>query len=459
MAPYEGELTVQVDVTAAVSVTMHPAGTKTTVVVGDVTPLVNTEDAQLGSTLEFKRVEELPLNGRDVMSLLLTVAGTTPSDSNGNFRTFGGGVGSHDVTLDGAPLTDMAYGAQTVDRQPGLESIQEFTVETNGTSAKYARSTDIIMVTKSGTNQWHGSLFETNRDNSYGYAHYRGDSPGSAPGKLIRNEYGGSAGGPVDIPKLYNGKNKSFWFFSYEALRLRQGTTSAFRVPSDQMRNGDFSQAEDPSTLKPINIYNPFVDFTTPGHPETRPQFNYQGHPNTINPAVCASPLGAPDGCMSPLYSFFLSDIPKATLPNVNPFLGANYFAPKPSTTDNSTYVLRVDQKFGDKDQVYVRLSNSTLTQIGASGYGLQVADQTSNLNALKGPNKGFSANWNHTFSPTLVNDLTLSASNPNETEGGAGPLKNWDAQLGLPNPNNTVGFPTISNIGVGERQLSGPAL
>ena len=179
MAQYQGELTVQVDVTASVNVTMHPAGTQTTVLVGDVTPLVNTEDAQLGSTLEFKRVEELPLNGRDVMSLLTTIPGTTPSDINGNFRTFGAGVGSHDVTLDGAPLTDMAYGSQTVDRQPGLESIQEFTVETNGTSAKYARSTDIIMVTKSGTNQWHGSLFETNRDNSYGYAHSRGDAPGS----------------------------------------------------------------------------------------------------------------------------------------------------------------------------------------------------------------------------------------------------------------------------------------
>jgi len=457
MAQYEGELTVQVDGRASVSATLHPAGTKTTVVVGDVTPLVNTEDAQLGSTLEFKRVEELPLNGRDVMSLLSTVAGTTPSDVNGNFRTFGGGVGSHDVTLDGAPLTDMAYGSQSVDRQPGLESIQEFTVETNGTSAKYARSTDIIMVTKSGTNQWHGSLFETNRDNAYGYAHARGDAPGSKPGKLIRNEYGGSAGGPIVIPRLYDGKNKSFWFFSYEALRRRAGTTASFRVPSDRMRNGDFNEAVDPSTLKPINIYNPFVDFATPGDASTRPQFHYQGHPNTINPAVCTSTLGAADGCMSPFYAFLLSDIPKATLSNVNPFLGANYFAPKPNLVDNSTYVLRVDQKFGDKDLVYVRLSNSTLTQINASGYGLQVADQTSNLNALKGPNKGFSANWNHTFSPTLVNDLTLSASNPNETEGGAGPLKNWDAQLGLPNPNNTLGFPTISNIGIGSGNYLAP--
>ena len=145
------------------------------------------------STLEVKRIEELPLNGRNVLSLLATVPGTTPSDSNGNFRTFGKAVGTHDVTIDNAPLTDMGYASQAVARPPGLESIQEFTVDTNATSAKSARPTNIIMVTKSGTNHWHGSLFETNRDNSYGYSWGRlnGSPEGSKPPKLIRNEYGG----------------------------------------------------------------------------------------------------------------------------------------------------------------------------------------------------------------------------------------------------------------------------
>ena len=93
-----------------------PSGrSQTSVMVGDVTPLVNVDNAELGSTLEVKRIEELPLNGRNVLSLLATVPGTTPSDSNGNFRTFGEAVGTHDVTnLDNAPLTDMGYASQAV---------------------------------------------------------------------------------------------------------------------------------------------------------------------------------------------------------------------------------------------------------------------------------------------------------------------------------------------------------
>jgi hypothetical protein len=447
MAHYEGKLTVQVDVAAAVSVTLVPAGANITVVVGDVTPLVNTDNAELGSTLEVGRIEELPLNGRNVMSLLTTVPGTTPSDSNGNFRTFGEGVGTHDVTIDGAPLTDFAYASQSVERPPGLESIQEFTVETNATSAKSPRPTDIIMVTKSGTNHWHGSLFETNRDNSYGYAHYEQDLPGSPVGKLIRNEYGGSAGGPVTIPRLYNGKNKSFWFFSYEALKQRQGTTGLFNVPDALMAAGNFT--EDVSSSGVLQkIYNPFA---TVADPTLRPQFDYNGVPNTINPTVCTSPLGGPDGCMSPLYAYFLTDLPKANIPNVNPFLRANLSASVPNNKDAANYVLRVDQRIGDKDLVYVRLSRVTGVSLSGTGGAPNMADGTSNTYVDNHPNKSMSVDWTHTFSPKLVNDLNFSATRSIVLQGATGDTsKDWDAQLGLSNPFNETGFPTISTIGLG---------
>jgi hypothetical protein len=446
MAQYEAKLTVQVDVAAAVSVTLLPAGAKTTIVVGDVTPLVNTDNAELGSTLEARRIEELPLNGRNVFSLMATVPGTTPSDVNGNFRTFGEGVGTHDITIDNAPLTDMAYAAQTVNRPPGLESIQEFTVDTNATSAKSARPTDIIMVTKSGTNQWHGSLFETNRDNSYGVAHYEQDLPGSPLGKLIRNEYGGSAGGPVYIPKVYNGKNKSFWFFSYEALSLRQGTSTLFKVPDAKMQSGDFSGDIVGGVMQ--QLYNPFAEYTTPGDPSTRPMFVN----NKIGTAVCTSPLGDPvNGCMSPLYKFLLSDLPQPNITSVNPFLGYNLSAPLPISQNQATYVLRVDQRFSDKDLVYARLSRATETTLRGSTAGPVTLDGNANTTAATDPNDGFSANWTHTFSPRLVNDLTLSATYVKELEGGGGDTtKNWDAVLGLSNPSGSGGFPVIDSIGMG---------
>jgi hypothetical protein len=173
------------------------------------------------------------------MTLMNTVPGVT-FDTDGNLRTFGGRVGTHDIVLDGAALTDEVYGGGTVSRPPGLDSIQEFHVEVNSSSAKYARPTNITLTTKNGTNQIHGSLFETNRDYGYGVARARDNFTNTAA-KLIRNEFGGTVGGPVWIPKLYNGKNRSFWFFSYEGFKLRTGSFGNYRVPTLAMRNGDFS--------------------------------------------------------------------------------------------------------------------------------------------------------------------------------------------------------------------------
>ena len=113
------------------------------------------------------------------------------------------------MILDGAALTDAVYGGGTVNRPPSLESIQKFRVKNNGASAKHTRQTNYIMTTKSGTYEIHGSLFETDRDYGYGVARAR-DTISNTSAKYIRNEYGGSMGDPVYLPKNYNGKNKTF---------------------------------------------------------------------------------------------------------------------------------------------------------------------------------------------------------------------------------------------------------
>ena len=119
--------------------------------VQDVTPVVTTDTASMGHTLEHARIEQLPINGRNVMNLMATVPGVT-FDNGGNLRTFGGRIGTHDVLLDGAALTDEVYGSGTISRPPSLDSIEEFHVEVNATSAKFSRPTSVILVTKSGSN-------------------------------------------------------------------------------------------------------------------------------------------------------------------------------------------------------------------------------------------------------------------------------------------------------------------
>ena len=221
MKKFEATLVVQTQQSATIDITLHPAGTETVISVEDATPMLTSDTASLSHTLERTRIEQLPINGRFVGNLLATVPGFTAGSDGWRFD--GNRTGTFDVILDGAALTDQRYGSGTVARPPSLDSIQEFSVITNSSSAKYSRANTVIMTTKGGTNEIHGSLFETNRDNFYGVARARDNFTGVVS-KLVRNEFGGSVGGPVWIPKLYNGKNKTFWFFNYEGLKQRSGT-------------------------------------------------------------------------------------------------------------------------------------------------------------------------------------------------------------------------------------------
>src|SRR4051794_33431543 len=190
MQKFEGSLVVQVQQSAVVDITLQVGRTATQVAVQDVTPLVQTDNPTLGHTLERTRIEQLPINGRALTTLLQTVPGQEGT------RAFGLRDFSFEMVLDGAALADRYSWNTVTPRQPGLDSVQEFRVENNASSAKFARPTSIVVTTKSGTNALHGSAFETNRNNAVGLARQRQDTFLKAP-FLNRNEFGASAGGPV----------------------------------------------------------------------------------------------------------------------------------------------------------------------------------------------------------------------------------------------------------------------
>jgi hypothetical protein len=208
---FEATLTVQVQQSAVVDATLRPAQIASSVEVKDVTPILTVDSPTLGHVLERQRIEQLPINGRSLTNLMVTVPGM-----EGN-RAYGEREGSQEFVLDGSAMTERNNGG-TIKRLPGLDTIQEFKVENNGSSAKFTRPTTVIMSTKSGTNDLHGAAFETNRNNAIGKARQRQDNYSKAP-QLNRNEFGASVGGPVFLPKLYNGRNRTFWFFAYEGFR------------------------------------------------------------------------------------------------------------------------------------------------------------------------------------------------------------------------------------------------
>lgn len=425
MQRFEGNVTVQVQQSEVVDVDLKPGQASAAVSVEDVTPLVAVDNGALGDTLEHTRIEQLPLNGRNVMSLLQTVPGMEGT------RSFGVRDGSEDVVVDGATIMDRS-GWNTVNpRQPGLDSIQEFSVADNGTSAKYARPTTIVMSTKSGSNQLHGSMFETNRNNAIGLARSRTDFY-TKPPFLNRNEFGVSGGGPVYLPKLYNGKNKTFWFFSYEALRLIQNTSQGFPVPTEAMRNGDMSGISDANGIH-STIYDPY---STDTNTWARTPF-----PNNQIPSTMESPLA----------KYLLGVTPLPTLPNVNGNVAPNWFGSVPSYQRSWTVSTRVDQRVGEKDTFYFRYSQgnySTRSQF-YSQPTLNWNEVPSGTQGYKAPNKNAAISWMHTFSPTLFNELLVSGSYGPWFVGTGDLTHNYDADMGLPNPFGVGGWPGIYQAGM----------
>src|SRR6185436_5802400 len=295
--------------------------------------------------LERMRIEQLPINGRSLTTLLQTVPGQEGTRAYG-LRDF-----SFEMVLDGAALADRYSWNTVTARQPGLDSIEEFRVENNNSSAKFARPTSIIVTTKGGTNGLHGSLFATNRNSGLGVARARQDTFTKAP-YLNRNEFGASAGGPVYIPKLYNGRNRTFFFFAWEDSRNLSSTTQQWAVPTEAMRNGDFRGLVDASGRQYV-LYDPL---TTDPKTYARQPLAYRGIANMIDPAR-----------LSPTAKYLFSITPLPNQPQINPLIGNNWIGPFAGYSNGSNTSVRIDQRISDRDQLYGRYSYNTFD--GLSSY------------------------------------------------------------------------------------------
>src|SRR5882757_6899594 len=215
--------------------------TEQVTVTGDAVQLATYDSGTVSTQLDSKRIDQLPQNGRNVLGL---AQNTVPGLEAGGTRANGIMQEGMEYSQDGAPMTNRNFGGEANAAQatlPDPDSVQEAKFETLNSSAQFATPATVILTTKSGGNLIHGSLFETARNNYFGIAKARQNPADFAAPHLVRNEFGASVGGPVVIPKLYHGKNKSFFFFGYERFSLRQSANELVTVPTAAMRNGDFS--------------------------------------------------------------------------------------------------------------------------------------------------------------------------------------------------------------------------
>ncbi|MEK7408874.1 MAG: carboxypeptidase regulatory-like domain-containing protein [Acidobacteriota bacterium] len=438
MQTLEAALRVEVQQSTVFDAVLQAGSTETRITVtGEAAPLLVVDNPTLGHVLERQRIEQLPINGRSIEQLLVTVPGLENPRPGLNIqvRSFGMMAGAHNYYLDGAVLEQSMWNEGTIERPPGLDTIQEFKVENNSSSAKYSRMTTIVMSTKSGSNKLHGAAFETNRNNAYGKARTRTDF-GAFP-ELSRNEFGASLGGPLFLPKLYDGKDRTFFFAAYEGYRASTPASLSGRVPTAAMRNGDFSGLLD-SQGRLTAIYDPL---TTNTQTWTRQPFSYGGKPNAIDPRR-----------ISPLAKYIFGVIPEPTFPDRNPLLENNWFGPAPDDTKQLTVTTRFDHRFTDRDPFYVRHTEGRSYRIYdpyAWLANVPTTDLIGNMGYMDGLSRSTALSWVHTFSPSLFNELTASYSHAYRLSSTGDPAVSYADQLGLPNPFRLKGYPFISEIGL----------
>src|SRR5579872_323768 len=418
---------MEVGQTIAIDITLEVGNVQTTVEVKGAAPLINTEGMQVSDVKDSERIHQLPLNGRQISNLFTLTPGVDNTTGSG-FRVNGLHVGATEMTLDGVSIVNRFSGS-IANTQPGLDTVQEFRIETNGSSARYLQPATITLVSKSGTNQFHGDLFEVFRNNGEGLR-ARARQDGNTAQKYVRNEFGVSAGGPLLIPKLYNGRNKTFWFFSYEGQRVRQNAFQQDYVPTQAMWNGNFANSVNVAGSQ-YTIYDPL---TTDAQGVRTP---FPG--NSI-----------PQNRISPLYPK-MEAVTAAPNLAVSPLIAANVQLFYPTQTNYDVYTGKLDQHISDKDTLSARFTagETISSQTGGlgTGYGAALPNLPNGFGTGRNDNAFYNmtVNENHIFSPTLLNEFLFAIDRQPNFSGTLADSTNWDQQLGLPNPFGALGWPTMT--------------
>ncbi|MBI2687723.1 MAG: TonB-dependent receptor [Acidobacteria bacterium] len=241
--------TLQVDQNATVRLTLTPGDVVETVQVTESTPLLEADTSSLGQVIENKKILELPLNGRNPFALGLLAGNTTPVTGMGTNLPFiagGGRFSSNEVLLDGADnnttVTAGSIGRNGIAYQPSVDAVQEFKVKTNSFSAEFGHAAGAVIsaTIKSGTNAWHGSLFEFLRNDKLDANNFFTNAAGLPRAAFRQNQYGGVLGGRII-------RNKTFFFGDFQGTRQRTASASSIgSVPPDSIRGGDLSSLRTP---------------------------------------------------------------------------------------------------------------------------------------------------------------------------------------------------------------------
>jgi hypothetical protein len=397
-------LELAVQQVARIDITLKVGQLTESVEVIATAPLLESESSTVGQVIGNRQVSELPLLGRNSYALAMLVPGVRPSAGVNNlvadqistvaYSINGQRSNSNEFLLDGAPNSAAAQNQPVINANPDM--VQEFKVETNNFSAEYGRSAGGVfnVVTRSGGNEPHFSLYEFFRNDKLNANDFFANRSGTARAPFRFNQFGGTFGGPVYIPKLYDGRNKTFVFGNVEIVRFIQGVTFTATLPDPQMLTGDFSNAR-LADGRLVTIYDPATTTANPSGGFTRTAF-----PGNVIPANRIDPVAR---AVARLF-------PAPTTPN-RPLGAINYTRTAGSRIPKDTWSVRLDHHFNESNRIFGRFSFDDTPFLRAPAYGPELQ----NIAPTAGPQTF--GRWNtvvedtHAFSPTLLATVRASVS------------------------------------------------
>lgn len=403
------EVRVADKLTLDVQVAVAGVGETVTTTATD-TPALETGTVSTGTVINTKQISELPLIDGSPYQLATLAPGVsytgnpafTSPTSNGNLAAFrvSGSTGPNQVTLDGSPnfATDGGVGFS-----PPSEATQEFKVQTNAFDAQqgYAGGATVNVVVKSGTNDFHGSIYEFNRDKSRTANNFFSNRSGQERPERTYNRYGGSLGGPVYIPKLYNGRDKTFFLFAYERLKSSEAEPQLFTVPTTAMRQGDFSALLNLPT--PIRIYDPASGCHAPATcAVTRTVISDPTRGSASNPlGLNIIPLNR----LNAVARAYLNLYPQ---PNTtgNADGTSNYFSNQIRSSNYRSWITRVDHRISQSQSIFGKYYHSFNPE---DRYNWTDSPLTQGIETRT--NDGASLDYTATLSSTMVLDVRTNLS------------------------------------------------
>ena len=470
------DITVNVGADVVVDFALKPGSVTETIEVASSVPVLETQDASVGQVVDSRNVNNLPLNGRNFTFLAQLAAGVNSpqADTRGNaasgaFAANGLRPAQNNYLLDGidnnSDTVDFLNGTNYVVLPP-LDAVEEFKVQTSDFSAEFGRSGAAVLnaTIKSGTNEFHGAVWEFFRNDKLDAADYFENAGGTPKGKLRQNQFGFSAGGPVVIPKLYNGKNRLFFFGDYEGLRRVQGTVLTGAVPTVFERNSNYTDLSDLITLQ-SGIQKDLLGRTMPvgtilDPATTRPvaggfvrdPFGCAALPanaiyTTANCNLNHIPAGRLDQNAIKLLNLF-------PLPTKSGTLASNFTNSPKLFEHRNSFDARIDDNFNEKNQLFFRFSLADDPQFipgifggVADGGGFQQGDQTANAQQS-------ALGYTHTFSSNLINVARagLNYLHTTRVSPSANDLSNIPGKFGIqgiPQQSENGGLPAFGFNGL----------